>query len=82
MLKVLYFNYYLFRISIQTAKYDTCALRQAAPREKNISVMGPAEAPLALVRGRYRFRLLLLFCFRDSILSDRGILFIRAGYRG
>ncbi|WP_375614522.1 MULTISPECIES: hypothetical protein [unclassified Bartonella] len=30
---------------------------------KNISVMGPAEAPLALVRGRYRFQFLLLFLF-------------------
>ncbi|WP_375682341.1 hypothetical protein [Bartonella sp. AP40SXNS] len=25
--------------------------------------MGPAEAPLALVRGRYRFQFLLLFLF-------------------
>ncbi|WP_280528007.1 primosomal protein N' [Bartonella queenslandensis] len=43
----------------QAAEHYARALRQAAPREKNISVMGPAEAPLALVRGRYRFRLLL-----------------------
>ncbi|WP_019222884.1 primosomal protein N' [Bartonella rattaustraliani] len=43
----------------QAAEQYARALRQVAPREKNISVMGPAEAPLALVRGRYRFRLLL-----------------------
>ncbi|MGI9401108.1 MAG: replication restart helicase PriA, partial [Rhizobiaceae bacterium] len=35
------------------------ALRRAAPAGNRISVLGPAEAPLALIRGRYRFRLLL-----------------------
>jgi len=30
-----------------------------APREERVRVLGPAEAPLALVRGRYRFRLLI-----------------------
>ncbi|MBP1852239.1 primosomal protein N' [Rhizobium halophytocola] len=34
-------------------------LRQAAPVGGSISVLGPAEAPLALIRGRYRFRLLV-----------------------
>ncbi len=34
-------------------------LRRAAPGADGISVLGPAEAPLALVRGRYRFRLLI-----------------------
>ncbi|MDB5523350.1 MAG: primosome assembly protein PriA [Rhizobium sp.] len=34
-------------------------LRQAAPAVSGISVLGPAEAPLALVRGRHRFRLLV-----------------------
>jgi primosomal protein N' (replication factor Y) len=29
-----------------------------APRDEQVRVLGPAEAPLALVRGRYRFRLL------------------------
>ncbi|WP_455476238.1 primosomal protein N' [Bartonella sp. B17] len=43
----------------QAAEHYARALRQAAPREKNVSLMGPAEAQLALVRGRYRFRLLL-----------------------
>ncbi|MFC3072207.1 primosomal protein N' [Shinella pollutisoli] len=34
-------------------------LRQAAPRVEGISVLGPAEAPLAMIRGRHRFRLLV-----------------------
>ncbi|HEV7433388.1 MAG TPA: primosomal protein N' [Pseudorhizobium sp.] len=35
------------------------ALRAAAPAVSGVSVLGPAEAPLALVRGRHRFRLLV-----------------------
>jgi primosomal protein N' (replication factor Y) len=35
------------------------ALRAAAPKVSGIAVLGPAEAPLALVRGRHRFRLLV-----------------------
>ena len=34
-------------------------LRRAAPVAPGIEVLGPAEAPLALIRGRYRFRLLV-----------------------
>jgi primosomal protein N' (replication factor Y) len=34
-------------------------LAGAAPRHDEVRVLGPAEAPLALVRGRYRFRLLV-----------------------
>jgi primosomal protein N' (replication factor Y) (superfamily II helicase) len=34
-------------------------LAAAAPRADNVRVLGPAEAPLALVRGRHRFRLLV-----------------------
>jgi primosomal protein N' (replication factor Y) (superfamily II helicase) len=34
-------------------------LAAAAPREETVRVLGPAEAPLALVRGRHRFRLLV-----------------------
>ena len=34
-------------------------LALAAPREADIAVLGPAEAPLAVVRGRHRFRLLV-----------------------
>ncbi|MEJ5085823.1 primosomal protein N' [Brucella pseudogrignonensis] len=35
------------------------ALRRAAPHSSEVSVLGPAEAPLALVRGRHRFRILV-----------------------
>jgi primosomal protein N' (replication factor Y) len=34
------------------------SLAQAAPRDENVRVLGPAEAPVAVVRGRHRFRLL------------------------
>ncbi|WP_099866926.1 primosomal protein N' [Pararhizobium haloflavum] len=34
-------------------------LRQAAPSGGGIVILGPAEAPLALIRGRHRFRLLI-----------------------
>jgi len=34
-------------------------LRAAAPSTPGLMVLGPAEAPLALIRGRYRFRLLV-----------------------
>ncbi|HTK13027.1 MAG TPA: primosomal protein N' [Xanthobacteraceae bacterium] len=34
------------------------AVARAAPRDDDVAVLGPAEAPLAVVRGRYRFRLL------------------------
>lgn len=35
------------------------ALRRAAPEDAGILMLGPAEAPLALVAGRHRFRLLI-----------------------
>jgi primosomal protein N' (replication factor Y) len=35
------------------------AVRRAAPVDAAISVLGPAEAPLAVIRGRHRFRLLV-----------------------
>jgi primosomal protein N' (replication factor Y) len=35
------------------------SLAQAAPRDENVRVLGPAEAPIAVVRGRHRFRLLV-----------------------
>jgi primosomal protein N' (replication factor Y) len=34
------------------------ALARAAPAREGTSVLGPAEAPLALIRGRHRLRLL------------------------
>jgi primosomal protein N' (replication factor Y) len=35
------------------------ALARAAPRGPGIEILGPAPAPLSLLRGRFRFRLLL-----------------------
>jgi primosomal protein N' (replication factor Y) (superfamily II helicase) len=35
------------------------ALARAAPPDDDVRVLGPAEAPLALVRGRHRLRLLI-----------------------
>jgi primosomal protein N' (replication factor Y) (superfamily II helicase) len=35
------------------------ALRRAAPAADGVLVLGPAEAPLALIAGRHRFRLLV-----------------------
>jgi primosomal protein N' (replication factor Y) len=34
-------------------------LAASAPREENLRVLGPAEAPLAFIRGRHRWRLLV-----------------------
>jgi primosomal protein N' (replication factor Y) len=35
------------------------ALARTAPRESGVTVLGPASAPMALLRGRHRYRLLL-----------------------
>jgi primosomal protein N' (replication factor Y) (superfamily II helicase) len=35
------------------------ALVNAAPKDEHVRVLGPAEAPIAVVRGRHRFRLLV-----------------------
>lgn len=43
----------------QEAEAHARALRRAAPASDVVSVLGPAEAPLALIAGRYRFRLLV-----------------------
>jgi primosomal protein N' (replication factor Y) len=40
-----------------------------APREEQVLLLGPAEAPLAVIKGRYRFRLLLKSA-RGFDLSD------------
>lgn len=40
------------------AERHASALRSAAPPATSISLLGPAEAPLAVIRGRHRFRLL------------------------
>jgi primosomal protein N' (replication factor Y) len=34
-------------------------MAQAADPPPGVTVLGPAEAPLALIRGRYRYRLLV-----------------------
>ena len=34
-------------------------LNRVAPREKNVEILGPAEAPLRILRGWYRIRFLL-----------------------
>ncbi len=41
------------------AQCYAAAFRRAAPADPAISVLGPAEAPLAVVRGRHRWRLLV-----------------------
>ncbi|MBX9932089.1 MAG: primosomal protein N' [Methylobacterium sp.] len=43
----------------ETAEAHGQALARAAEPPAGIMVLGPAEAPLALIRGRYRFRLLV-----------------------
>jgi primosomal protein N' (replication factor Y) len=44
-------------------------LRRAAPHAADIHVLGPAEAPLALLGGRHRFRLLVHGERRSDIQS-------------
>jgi len=41
------------------AEYFARRLAAAAPSDDGVRVLGPAEAPLAIVRGRHRFRLLV-----------------------
>jgi primosomal protein N' (replication factor Y) len=41
------------------AEHYARLLTAAAPQSAKISVLGPAEAPLALIRGRHRYRLLV-----------------------
>jgi primosomal protein N' (replication factor Y) len=42
-----------------TAEGFARKLASAAPLDDQVKVLGPAEAPLAVVRGRYRYRLLV-----------------------
>jgi primosomal protein N' (replication factor Y) len=44
-------------------------LAALAPRDERVQVLGPAEAPLAVIKGRYRFRLLVKSA-RGFDLSD------------
>jgi primosomal protein N' (replication factor Y) (superfamily II helicase) len=41
-----------------TAEGFARKLAAMAPRDEHVQVLGPAEAPLAVIKGRYRFRLL------------------------
>jgi primosomal protein N' (replication factor Y) (superfamily II helicase) len=43
----------------QQAEHFGRQLRLAAPHDRRIALFGPAEAPLALIRGQYRFRMLV-----------------------
>ncbi|WP_407716680.1 primosomal protein N' [Mangrovibrevibacter kandeliae] len=45
--------------SRKAAEEHARELRRAAPPDAEIEVLGPAEAPLAVLRGRHRFRLLV-----------------------
>ena len=42
-----------------TAEGFARRLAALAPRDERVQVLGPAEAPLAVIKGRYRFRLLV-----------------------
>ncbi|MDW6021850.1 primosomal protein N' [Mesorhizobium sp. BAC0120] len=59
-------------VSAQTraeAEAHARGLRRAAPEARDIHVLGPAEAPLALIAGRHRFRLLVQGERRSDIQS-------------
>ena len=43
----------------ELAEFSARAIARAAPAARRIEVLGPAEAPLAVVRGRHRWRLLV-----------------------
>jgi primosomal protein N' (replication factor Y) len=42
-----------------TAEGFARKLASVAPHDERVQVLGPAEAPLAVIKGRYRFRLLV-----------------------
>jgi primosomal protein N' (replication factor Y) len=52
-----------------TAEGFARKLASGAPRDERVQVLGPAEAPLAVIKGRYRFRLLVKSA-RNVDLSD------------
>jgi primosomal protein N' (replication factor Y) len=52
-----------------TAEGFARRLAALAPRDERVQVLGPAEAPLAVIKGRYRFRLLVKSA-RNVDLSD------------
>lgn len=52
-----------------TAEGFARKLASSAPHDERVQVLGPAEAPLAVIKGRYRFRLLVKSA-RNVDLSD------------
>ncbi|MGE5156715.1 MAG: primosomal protein N' [Gemmatimonas sp.] len=52
-----------------TAEGFARKLAATSPRDERVQLLGPAEAPLAVIKGRYRFRLLLKSA-RNFDLSD------------
>jgi len=56
------------------------ALRRAAPAAPDMQVLGPAEAPLALLAGRHRFRL-LVHGSRRAAMQDYVRALVAAGPR-
>ncbi len=52
-----------------TAEGFARKLASAAPLDERVQVLGPAEAPLAVIKGRYRFRILVK-SVRTIDLSD------------
>ena len=59
-------------VSAQTkaeAEGHARGLRRAAPEARDIHILGPAEAPLALVAGRHRYRLLVQGERRSDVQS-------------
>lgn len=54
------------------------SLRNVAPAEDGVSILGPAEAPIAVVRERYRFRLLVHGEIGKNLQQWLGKLFIAA----
>jgi primosomal protein N' (replication factor Y) len=61
-----------------TAEGFARRLVATAPRDDRVQVLGPAEAPLAVIKGRYRFRLLLKSA-RGFDLSDYVRQWLAAG---
>ena len=43
----------------ELAEKTARAVARLAPASEKISVLGPAEAPISIVRGRYRWRILV-----------------------
>lgn len=43
----------------RSAESHARAMARAAPASEEIRLLGPAEAPIAVLRGRHRFRLLV-----------------------